>query len=500
MLLAIDPASDTPRHRQVYDALRQAILTGRLRPGDRLPATRSLAGDLSLSRTTVAEAYDQLQSEGYIQGKHGSGTYVAFDLPEAAFHSAHHQAGNALISPSVPLSRWGRQVTESAPPSEPAAEFLYDFRPHRGAADLFPWAGWRASVDRALAGDRNILLRTPPIAGHPELRSAIAEHVARYRAVRCTAEQVVVLNGTQGALNLLAQLLLDPGDRVAVEDPGYPAARLALAARGLSVTRVPVDAEGLVVEELVRAGAHRLVHVTPSHQDPTGATLSLSRRVALLEEAGRRGCLIFEDDYDSEFRYEGRPVESLQGLDHRGLVVYAGTFSKSLLAGLRLGFLVLPPPLVEPFVAAKAIWDGGTPMLEQAALAQFLLSGDFERHIRRMRRLYRRRRDALVEALPRHFGERAEVGARHGGLNVLVTLDVPLSDAEITERAASLGIALRPASAYYTHAPAKPTFLMGFAAQDEQTIERGIARLASISMIGPGSLIPHQAEADTSGS
>ena len=483
--LAIDPSSAVALHRQVYGALRSAILHGRLRAGDRLPATRVLAEQLSLSRTTVAEAYDQLQAEGYIQGKHGSGTYVAPDLPEETMQvTAGDGKQGAIARHPVRLSQWGERIaTEDyqalfRPPSQD--EFQYDFRPHRVAQDLFPWDAWRGAAERALSGDRTRLLFYPPSAGHPELRELVAAHIRRYRAVVCSTDQIVIVNGIQQGLNLLVHLLLEPGDRVAVEDPGYPAARLAFEARGLAVTQAPVDCDGLIVDRLADLPAHRLVHVTPSHQDPTGATLSLTRRLALLELAERTGCLILEDDYDSEFRYEGRPVESLQGLDRNGLVVYGGTFSKSVLAGLRIGFLVLPPALVGPFVAAKSLWDSGAPMLEQAVLAEFMRSGDFERHIRRMRRLYGNRRNALLAALQTCFGDRVEVGERHGGLNMLITLDLPGSDAELARAATGAGIGLRPASPYYSEPPTQPRFLMGFAAMTEEEIEVGVRKLGAV--------------------
>lgn len=473
-----------PLHRQVYEAVREAILSGRLRPGDRLPASRALAEQLSLSRTTVSAAYDQLRAEGYLLGRHGSGTYVAPSLPADALDGGPGGAAPDGFLRPVRLSDWGRRI--SAPNytsllrTGRGVSFAYDFQPHRVAEDSFPMEDWRAAVNHALTGDRAAHLFYPPSAGHPELRAAIAAHVRRYRAVTCGGDQVVIVNGSQQGLNLLAQLTLDPGAHVAVEDPGYPAARLALEAQGLQVSRIPVDNEGMIVERLETAGPHHLVHVTPSHQDPTGATMSLARRLALLDLAERVDCIVVEDDYDSEFRYEGRPVESLQGLDRHGLVVYAGTFSKSILAGLRIGFLVLPTHLVEPFVTAKSLWDGGTAMLEQAALAEFLHSGDFERHIRRMRRLYATRRNALVGALLDVFGARAAIGQRQGGLNMLVTLDVPLSEEEVMERAASAGIGLRAASPYYAVPPPQPTFLMGFGAMPEEEIREGIRLLGTV--------------------
>jgi GntR family transcriptional regulator/MocR family aminotransferase len=236
----------------------------------------------------------------------------------------------------------------------------------------------------------------------------------------------------------------------------------------------------MMVECLEGSEPHRLIHVTPSHQDPTGATLSLGRRLALLEIARRQRAIVVEDDYDSEFRYEGRPIESLQGLDGGEHVVYAGTFSKSVLAGLRLGYLILPPRLVQPFVRAKALWDSGTPMLEQLALAEFMRSGDFERHIRRMRRIYRSRRDALLAALAREFGERVIVGPRHGGLNVLVELDVPGTSEEIARRALHRGVVIRPATQYYTVPPRRPTFLLGFGWSNESQLAEAISLLGGI--------------------
>lgn len=482
--LKLDPCSAAALHRQVYESLRAAILAGTLRAGERLPATRALAEQLSLSRSTVSDAYDQLRVEGYIEGRHGSGTYVAANLPDDVLPHVPTQT----LLPTAPnhsfqLSEWGQRVVDgdrghrSDRPTN--QEYTYDFRPHRVAQDLFPWDAWRASVDRALLAGRDALFYAPA-AGHPALRETIADHIIRHRAVDCSPDRIVIVNGTQQGLNLLAELLLETGEKVAVEDPGYPAARLVLEARGLDVKRVPVDREGLTVTELRHRGPFRLIHVTPSHQDPTGATLSLGRRLALLEEAERTDCVIFEDDYDSEFRYEGRPVESLQGLDRGDLVVYAGTFSKSVVAGLRIGFLVLPRGLVKDFIAAKSSWDSGAPMLEQLALVEFMRSGAFERHIRRMRRLYHGRRDALVNALTLEFGDAVRVGERHGGLNMMVTIDLAQSAKRVAQCAEAASIGLRAVSSYYTHPPPQPTFLMGFAALPEETIGNGIHALADV--------------------
>ncbi|GAC1471786.1 MAG: PLP-dependent aminotransferase family protein [Chloroflexota bacterium] len=455
-----------------------------------MPPTRGLAGQLSLSRTTVAEAYDQLQAEGYLEGKLGSGTYVASNLPGDGLRTSGQEA-RASDSParSLRLSRWGARIAEGEYRSllRPSGSqtWRFDLRPHGVAHDAFPWDAWHAAVERAVTRDHARLTLYPPSMGHPPLREAIAAHVAQYRSVKCSADNVVIVNGSLQGLNLLAQLLCDSGDRVIMEDPGYPSARLAFEAQNLDVQRMPVDADGMIVDHLARFPPARMVHVTPSHQEPTGATLSLGRRLALLEHAQREGAVILEDDYDSEFRYEGRPVESLQGLDQHGLVVYAGTFSKSVLAGLRIGFLVLPQQLVAPFASAKTLWDSGTPMLEQATLAEFMQAGDFERHIRRMRRLYRGRRDTLVTALVQTFGNRVTIGERHGGLNVLVTLDVRLSEPEVLRRAAAAGIGLRSAAAYYRTPPSKPTFLIGFSTLSEDSIRLGVMELGAALRVAP---------------
>lgn len=477
-LITVDPTSQVPLHRQVYDAIRRLILTGRLRSGQQLPTTRSLASGLTVSRSTVMTAYEQLLAEGYVYGRQGSGTYVAAGLSSDGYDSHAAKDTSPVPAASTQLSRWGRVVVQHDVGSVlPESDVLFDFRPNRVAVDSFPWDAWRASVERATRQDRHHLVSPAPASGHPVLVEAIAQHVTRHRSVRCRPDQIVIVNGTQQSLNLLTQLLLDEGDRVAVEDPGYPQARLAFQSRGLEITRVPVDGEGLIVDRLQEAGKHRLVHVTPTHQDPTGATLSFPRRLALLELAERSHCTVLEDDYDSEFRYEGRPIESLQALDRGGLVVYAGTFSKTVLPGLRIGFLVLPDALVEPFVRAKSLWDSGTPMLEQAVLAQFLLSGDFERHIRRMRRIYRKRRDVLIASLYGAFGDRITIGERHGGLNILASLDLGVPDAVLMRVAHEAGIGLRSTSPYYTRPPSVPTFLFGFGGLPEDGIREGVRHL-----------------------
>lgn len=477
------PREGIPLHKQVYEVMRSAILGGHFRAGDQLPPSRKLAAGWGLSRATVAEAYEQLRTEGYVQSRQGSGVYVALAFVETGQTSVPLPVNPpAECRAPVRLSRWAHRITEDhfnalVRPPEPGTP-AFDFRPHRVAADLFPWDAWRMAMERATSREHASLLRYPPAAGYPPLQQAIAAHVRAYRAVQCEPDQVMIVNGSLQGMNLLAQLVLDPGDVVAVEDPGYPTARMVFESHDVEVVQVPVDRDGLQVEQIpANVG---LIHVTPSHQDPTGSTLSLSRRLELLRRAEHANALVMEDDYDSEFRYDGRPVESLHALDHTGRVLHAGTFSKTFLPGLRMGYMILPSSLVGPFAAAKSLRDGGSALLEQLALAEFIRSGEYERHIRKMRRIYRHRRDVLVECLDATFHDRVSIGGRHGGLNILVALDTPMREADILAQARAAGIGLQGAGAYFSKPPERPHLLLGFAGLDEAHIRGGVLLLAGI--------------------
>ncbi|HVA89803.1 MAG TPA: PLP-dependent aminotransferase family protein, partial [Chloroflexota bacterium] len=354
--LSLDDQAALPLHRQLYARVRLAILEGRLAAGSRLPSTRALSASLRLSRNTVATAYDQLLAEGYITARTGSGTYVCDTPPEELLHIGDRVAGGPVATPSPivpPLSRWAHRalagrVHES--PYRSGSPLPYDFRDGRPAVDHFPTDLWRRLITRRLRSPDLAQFGYGPSTGYPPLRELVTEYLRRARAVRCEPEQVLIVNGSQQALDLLARVCLDLDDPVVVEDPGYLGARRAFAAQGARLLPAPVDSSGLVVDELDRATqglVPRLIYVTPSHQYPTGAVMSLPRRLALLRWARAHGSLVLEDDYDSEFRYSGRPVEALQGLDHGDIVVYIGTFSKVLFPSLRMGYLVLPPSLVE---------------------------------------------------------------------------------------------------------------------------------------------------------
>ena len=463
-----------PRHRRVYVQIRDAIRDGRLRSGDRLPATRDLALTLRLARNTVARAYEDLLAEGYVEGRVGSGTYVSAGLVELPSRSRG------------PQKRAAPAASEQRPDM---AALPIDFRPGTPDWDAFPRGLWLRLLGRALRSRADELRRYGEPGGLFPLREAIARHLAVSRGVVAGPGEVVIVNGSQQALDLLARLILRAGDSVALEDPGYPDARSVLSGTAARILSVPVDADGIdvgVLEKMTRTrSAPRLLYVTPSHQFPTGAVLSLSRRLALLRWAARRDVLIVEDDYDSEFRTPGRLVESLQGLDRARRVVYVGTFSTVLFPPLRVGYVVLPPEMAAPFMRVKWLADRQTPTLEQLALTDFLQEGHFERHLRRMRRLVSARRDALLAAIGKHLGDVMDASASGVGMHVMVTLNAVrrgLSAAEIEQRvlaaAAERGVAIYPVGPCYSRPPRHATFLLGYAALGEELIEEGVGKLA----------------------
>lgn len=498
LMLRVDPADPEPLHRQLYAALRGAMLDQRLRAGARLPSTRTLASLLGVARNTVHGAYDQLLAEGYLEARHGSGTYVAASVPDDALLTApaesgepatrastgpeHRAADPALVEsqpPGLRLAGWGRRVAGVTPTpylGVSAPSLPLDFRHGRPDATHFPLAEWRRMTLRQLRQiDRDDLWYGPP-AGSPALREALAGYLRRARGLRCTPEQIVVTTGTQQAIDLIARLLVDPGDAVVVEDPCYPGARRVFQALGATMIDVPVDEHGLCTDDLP-SGPARLVYATPSHQYPSGATLPLSRRLDLLRWAERRNALIIEDDYDSEFRHSGRPLEALQGLDRSGRVAYVGSFSKVLYPALRLGYLVAPPQLVALAAEAKRLVDLQTATPGQELLADMIHSGQFEAHLRRMRRVYRARRTALLEAVARDLGDLAAPGPSDAGLYLRLVLADGLNEEAVAARAAALGVAVYPAGPYFARAVPKPGLILGYAALDVPGIQEGIRRL-----------------------
>jgi GntR family transcriptional regulator / MocR family aminotransferase len=473
---------------QIYQSIRRAILEGALRPGSRLPPTRVLADEVGAARNTVLLAYEHLLAEGYAVGRVGAGTYVAASLPEAPLAPARHPVAGERTGSIGPraLSAFGRRLLVDGPVSAlpvPPRPVRYDFRYGLPALDAQAVDLW------CRLGHRRLRSRTPdalgygPPEGHRPLREALADYLRRARGVVCRAEQILVVNGSQQALDLAARVLVDPGDSVAIEEPHYLGARRAFVAAGAALVPVPVDADGLDPARLPRAGGHlRLAYLTPSHQFPTGAVLSLARRLALLEWARRTRTWVIEDDYDSEYRYAGRPIEALQGLDRSGRVLYVGTLSKVLFPALRLGYLVLPEPLVDPFVRAKALTDRHTPTFEQEVLADLIGEGHFERHLRRTRTRNAAQRAALLDAFASHLGDRVEVGGANAGVHVVAWLRNvrPSRLPELIETAARADVGVYPVTPHYLTPPRRAGLLLGYVSMSEPEIREGIRRLAGV--------------------
>ncbi len=481
--VSLDATSAAPLYRQVYDGLRVAILKGQLKSGTRLPSTREMASELGVSRNTVMNAFEQLLAEGYLEGRTGSGTFVSHAIPEDLLNTracARREMDVArMTGQRLQLSRRGELLARTAVNVTRISGPPRAFRPGSPALDAFPFEVWSRITARYWRRPRRELLNYGEAAGFMPLRKAIAAHLGAARAVLCEPEQVIVVAGAQQALDLSARVLLDPGDAVWIEEPGYLGARGALTAAGAELVPVPLDGEGLDV----RAGATlrpdaRLVYASPSHQYPLGVTMSLARRLALLEWASQSGAWILEDDYDSEYRYAGRPFAALQGLDNEGRVIYIGTFSKVLFPALRIGYVVVPAHLVDAFCNARALVDRHSPTIEQAILADFLGEGHFARHIRRMRALYASRQTALVEALRSETGDLLEVSEAAAGMHLLCLLPEGVDDITVARAAGEHGVDAQPLSSFHLKRPARGGLVLGYAAYDEQEIREGVLKLS----------------------
>jgi GntR family transcriptional regulator/MocR family aminotransferase len=478
--LTLNPQADQLLYQQLYANLRQAVLTRRLAPGIRLPSTRYLAQALAVSRNTVVTAFEQLIAEGYLESRTGDGTYVSRALPDEMLLVRQATPPSVAIRTSVLGGLSARsQALASAPlgvwsPDSPP----WPFRPDLMALDHFPVALWTRLVTRRWHTLSAQLLGYGEPAGYRPLREAIAAYLGAARGVRCTADQVIVTTGAQQGIDLAVRTLLNPGDQVWLENPGYRGILGALVGVGAQIVPVPVDREGLCVKKGVAlAPQARAVYVTPSHQYPLGVTMSLARRLGLLEWARRANGWIVEDDYDSEFRYVGRPLSSLQGLDPAERVIYIGTFSKVLFPSLRLAYLVVPLSLVEIFSRARALVDRQSPTVEQAVLADFIVEGHFARHIRRMRMLYAERQANLVTTLGKELGDRLEIVSAEAGLHVVGWLPPGVDDRQASQAAQAQGIETPPLSTYALAPLARGGLVMGYAALNESQIRTGVEKL-----------------------
>ncbi len=452
---------------EIYRQLRRAILAGRLRPGDSLPPTRELARSLSVSRSTVTVAYDRLSGEGFVSSRIGAGTFVSESAASRPANVEHRR-----IDTLRPRAIWD-SVSAPTSVSRPAR---YDFRTGVPDAALFPYAVWRRLMGRELRSDTvgNGVYGIP--AGDRSLRAAIARHLGIARAMDASADDVVITSGTQQALDVVARVLVEPGDRVAVEDPGYSPPRALFRTLGLRLTGVPVDGEGIVVDALPRDA--RFVYVTPSHQYPLGVPMSLPRRLALLAWADQHDAAIIEDDYDSEFRFGGRPIEPLQTLDRAGRVIYVGTFSKTVLPTLRLGFIVAPASLRNALHRAKFVTDWHTSLLAQTTLARFIDEGWFARHVRKLNKIYGLRREIIVDTLTRDFADHLDVIPSVAGLHLAAVarnMSVERVSA-IVRQARDAGVEVQELARFAMNAP-RPGFVLGYGAIPTTRIKEGLLRL-----------------------
>ncbi len=488
LLVQLDPAARRTYGDQLYRQIRDAVLSGRLGPGARLPASRSLASTLGVARQTILDTYDQLASEGYLEGRHGSGTFVAEVLPDDLLRVR----GGVTTRPHVAdrvhrgLSARGAMLAASLVIPVPLRTPLRPFRIGHPAVDEFPFHIWRRLAARRWHRPPRDLTGYGYPGGYPPLREAIASYLGMVRAVRCAPEQVIVVGGSQQALDLAARLLVDPGDAVWFEEPGYLGARAALTGAGGRVIPVPVDHEGLDVATGERqAPDARMAYVTPSHHYPLGVTMSLARRLALLTWASRANAWILEDDYDSEFRYTGHPLAALQGLDTGGRVIYIGTFSKTLLPEFRLGYLVVTSDLVDAFTSARAVADRQSPTLDQAVLTDFIVEGHFARHIRRMRQLYAERQRLLLEAAQHELAGSIDLRPEAAGLHLVGYLPTGEDDAAVSRAAYARGVDAVALSATYLDPPRARGLLLGYAAYSEAEIKNGMRQLARALPISP---------------
>jgi GntR family transcriptional regulator/MocR family aminotransferase len=474
--LAVEHGSEQPLFQQIYLGFRDAILARRLAAGSRLPSTRLLAERLGVSRTSVLSAYEQLLAEGFVTGRAGSGTFVAEDAAPDLMAPGPPPAP-AQPAPPPQLSRVGQrcEALATALPVPPGLPFATG----TCSIDALSIQAWRRTGIELMQGfDPSNLSYADP-SGDLALRAEVAKYLRAARAVRCEPEQILILSGAQQAIDLSIRVLLNPGDAVWVEDPGYLATREALAAAGASLIPVPVDREGLTVEAGLRlAPEARAAYITPSHQYPTGAVMSLQRRLELLAWAKTTGSWIIEDDYDSEFRYVGRPLASLQGLEGGESVIYVGTLSKMLFPGARIGFAVVPPSLIPAFRGARFLADRNPPTLQQALVTSFMKRGFLTSHIQRMRQRYRAARDTVVEAMIRQLGDVVELEMPECGIQLTLHFKVPVDDVRVAQVALKHGVVVKAVSPHYLGAPARSGLVLGYSGFDTHRLRSAAALLA----------------------
>jgi GntR family transcriptional regulator / MocR family aminotransferase len=478
-VIHLDRTSSTPLYLQLYENIRCAVVKGQLAAGIRLPSTRDLATRLGVSRNTVTSAFEQLFAEGYIEGKVGAGTYIA-QVEIAPTHKAVFPSSDSLSMPCN-ISRRGQTILALR---ETIFRYRHDpiraFRPGVPALDAFPVDVWSKLMTQHWRYAQPDLLSYGDPCGYRPLRECVAEYLRLSRAIQCKADQVIIVSGSQQALDISARVLLDPNDTAWIEDPGYIGARNVFRGAEVNLVPVPIDQQGLNVEVgKLRGPDAKLVYVTPSHQFPLGYTMSLSRRLELLQWAQQSGAWILEDDYDSEYRYQSQPLAALQGLDESGRVIYMGTFSKVLFPSLRLGYLVVPPELVDAFAAARAMSDRHSPLFEQAVVADFITEGHFSRHLRRMRMLYAERQTALVSAA-QSLSHCLNVQPCATGMHLIGWLPKGVDDRIVSQHLSQYGITAPALSTYRLEPSLTGGLILGYAAINVEMIYSAIRQMTSI--------------------
>jgi len=483
-LIALTERTDAPMYRRLYDGFRKAIIDGRIRPGQRVPSTRGLAAELGISRISVLSAYEQLLSEGYFETFVGAGTSVAQSIPDETLKPLTVKArkDDRGLARGVGHRRISRRAMACAlAPDQSWLDNLGAFRVSLPALDHFPLDIWSKFVARNARKPARGTMAYQNAMGHLLFREAIADYLRAARGVSCDSSQILVTTGSQQALQICAQVLLNSGDRICMEEPGYPGARDAFHAIDAEVVPIPLDQNGIDVAHIAkRVRSARAVYVTPSHQYPMGMAMSAARRMLLLQWAARTDAWIIEDDYDSEYRFDGRPIASLQGMDANERVVYIGTFSKVMFPALRLGYLVLPKDLVAAFCAARETADSFSSTLYQVALTAFMQEGHFHRHIRRMRILYMDRRRSLVQAIKTHMNDTLEVVGAEAGMHLVALLPAGINDVVIAKGAAKLGIAAMPLSSCYSSSPQRGGLILGYGGANSHQIREGLRLLKRV--------------------
>jgi len=471
--------SDQPAYYQMYDSIRSAILEKRFNPGEKLPPTRSIAKFCKVSRSTVQNAFDLLMAEGYIYGQAGSGTFVCNNLPEK-FLTVKPSTSSIAEDPIMPeFSDFAKRLDNSI-----FKNYRYTrFKPFQvGIPSLkdFPYELWSKIALKSAKDLSHPRMGYSDPRGLLKLREMIALYLRQSRGVKCEAERIIIINGSQQAVVLAGKMFLNSDDEIIVEDPTYQGALEAFKTTGAKITYIPVDSDGIDVDKIRQSGTNaKLIYSTPSHQFPLGPTMSLKRRLELLQWAASNSALILEDDYDSEYRYTGNPLSALQGMADKSPVIYIGTFSKVLYPGLRLGYMVVPENLVEPFSVAKTIFDRNAPMLEQLILARFMEEGHFGRHLRRMRVIYEERQQVLIDEFNRHLADFGTMNSCHAGLHLIAHLHSDYKDVDLQQKAATVNVHAAALSNYCSGRDDLNGLLFGYSGFDQGEIESSMEALKS---------------------